>query len=206
LMRWSGWPCIPGRSTDRFPGRHHRPFHDEFIRMVERPVSVPKIQASPFGASGNSSRTSAMIARPSSTTGAVRTSFAPRGRMRRSSTKGQLTISPAGMECLVASAAHAASARAINACRCSADQCSSNITAKSETAHTRQDDRASDSQLVFASSLACAASMRYLKKTPMATSYAQKPRAANMTGCVLLTCVLETGLLFQTCRASSSHP
>jgi len=163
--------------------------------MVERPVGVPKNQASPLGASGNSPQSNAMMARPSSTTCAVRTSFAPRGWMRRSSTNGQLTISSAGKESLVASAAHASSARAMTFFRCSVGQFSSNVIAKSETAaHTRQDDTASDSHGVFASPLAWAASMRYLRKTPTATSYAQKPRSAYVTGCVWLTKgILRTG-------------
>ena len=166
----------------------HRPSHEGFIRIVERPVGVPKNQTSPFGASGNSPQSKVMIARPSSIIGAVKTSFAPRGSMRRPSTKGQLVISFAGIESLVASTAHASSARAMNVFRCSADQRPSSVSLKSETtAHTRQDATPSDSHNVLASPLDRAASMRCLRKIPRATSYAQKPRSTYVTDCVWLT-------------------
>ena len=65
--------CRHARVT---PNNDH-PSHEGSIFIVERPVSV-KNQASPFGAFGNSSRSKAMIALPSSITGAVRTSWRPR--------------------------------------------------------------------------------------------------------------------------------
>ncbi len=129
-----------------------------------------------------------MIARPSSTTGAVRTSFAPRGWMRKSFTKGQLTISLAGIESRVASAAHAFSARVRKVFRSSADQRSSSVKPKSGIrAASRQCEMASDNHGVCASVLLSAASRRYLRNTLMATSYAQKPRPAYRTKVVLLT-------------------
>jgi hypothetical protein len=68
--------------NERSPSLHQRPSQEVFICMVERPVGVPKYQALPLGASGNSPHSKAVIARPSSTTGAVNTSFAPPGWMR----------------------------------------------------------------------------------------------------------------------------
>ena len=129
-----------------------------------------------------------MNARPSSTTGAVSTSSAPRGKIRRSSRMGQATISSAGIDTLLASLAHAYSARATSVCRCSADKPASRVSPISGMpAAARQDDTAADSHAVPASSLASAASMRCLRKTPSPTSYVQKPRPAYSTYLVLLT-------------------
>lgn len=132
-----------------------------------------------------------MIARPSSTTGAVWTSFAPRGKMRRSSSRGQPTISSAVIDSLVASLVHAVSARTTKVSRWVAGQFSSSMSAKSEMQATlRQDGTALDSHAVSDSPLASAASMRCFRNTPSATSYAQKQRFAYLTNCVLDTASL----------------
>jgi hypothetical protein len=91
--------------------------------------------------------------------------------------------------------AHVFSTKLINAFCCSADQRSSSGKPHSQTtAHTRHCEVVSDSQDAFASPRASAASIRYFKKTPTATSYAQKPLRLYVTDCVWLTWRLSSAL------------
>lgn len=123
-MKWGLTARLSVPATPTAPPNDAR--HRVYIRRVVRPVGVPYNQISPLGDSGNSPEANAMIARPSSTIGAVTTSFAPRVDMRSFSRSLQLRISSAGIESRAASRTHASSERAKMIFRCSVDRFSPN--------------------------------------------------------------------------------